>query len=101
MELFKGGKSDNTSGYSDEEGKKIDAFVAEAHAFFRRFEKTLDAGMLCDSIIVAAASSIGNGFRNKEAFNRNLPRLVGSFKNVMTHAFEKAEATRLGQNKGR
>lgn len=94
MQLFKGGKSDNTSGYSDEEGKKIDEFTAKAHYFFVEAGKAMEPGMLCDAIVVAAASSIGGGFKDRAALSRNLSRLTASFGNVMSHAFDKAEAKR-------
>jgi len=94
MEVFKGGKSENTSGYSAEEGKKIDAFVALAHTFFLRYGETMENGMLVDSIVVAAASSIGTGFKDRAAFNKNVNRLTESFRRVMTHAFDSAEAHR-------
>lgn len=95
MQLFKGGKSENTSGYSEEEGKKIDAFVALAHAFFVRCGETMEPGMLVDSIIVAAASSVGSGCKDRAAFNRNVTRMTESFRRVMTHAFDQAEARRI------
>jgi hypothetical protein len=95
MQLFKGGKSENTSGYSEEEGKKIDAFVAQAHAFFVKFGENLEPGMLADSIIVAAASSIGSGFKDRAAFNRNVNRMTESFRRVMTYSFDRAEARRI------
>lgn len=94
MQLFKGGKSDNTSGYSDDEGKKIDAFVAQAHTFFVKSGEILEPGMLVDAIIVAAACSIGGGFKDRAAFNRNVNRLTESFRRVMTNAFDRAEARR-------
>ena len=92
--MFKGGKSENTSGYSDEEGKKIDEFARKAHYFFVEAGKTMEPGMLCDAIVVAAASSIGGGFKDRAAMNRNLARLTASFGNVMSHAFDSAEAKR-------
>jgi hypothetical protein len=94
MDIFKGGKSENTSGYSEAEGKKIDEFTAKANHFFTVAGKDLEPGMLCDAILVAAASSIGAGFRDRAAFNRNVNRLTESFRQVMTHQFEKAEKRR-------
>lgn len=94
MEVFKGGKPENTSGYSEAEGKKIDEFTAKAHYFFTTAGKDLDPGMLCDAILVAAASSIGGGFRDRAAFNRNVNRLTESFRRVLTHQFEKTEKKR-------
>jgi hypothetical protein len=94
MELMKGGKSENTSGYSEDEGKKIDAMTEQAYALFRKWSTTTDPGMVCDAIIVAAASAVGSGFKDKDAFGRNSVRIVESFRRVMTVAFEKAEARR-------
>lgn len=94
MEVFKGGKPENTSGYSEAEGKKIDEFTAKAHYFFTTAGKDLDPGMLCDAILVAAASSIGGGFKDRAAFARNVNRLTESFRRVLTSQFEKAEKRR-------
>jgi hypothetical protein len=99
MEIFKGGKSETTSGYSDMEGAKIDAFTSKAHAFFVEHGKTMEPGMLCDAIVVAAASSIGGGFKDRAALNRNLSRLTTSFGNVMSWAFDQAEKKRLAQKR--
>jgi hypothetical protein len=85
---------DNTSGYSAAEGKKIDDFTAKAHYFFSVAGKDLDPGMLCDAIVVAAASSIAGGFRDRAAFARNVNRLTESFRRVLTYQFEKAEKRR-------
>jgi hypothetical protein len=94
MQLFKGGKGENTSGYSEEEGKKLEAFARQAHEFFECMGSRLDPGMLVDSIVLAAGGSIGGGFKDRAAFNRNVNRLTESFRRVMTHAFERAEKNR-------
>lgn len=94
MDILKGGKSDNTSGYSEAEGKKIDEFTAKANYFFTMAGKDLDPGMLCDAILVAAASSIGAGFKDRAAFARNVNRLTENFRRVLTAQFEKAEKRR-------
>lgn len=94
MDILNGGKSDNTSGYSEAEGKKIDEFTARAHHFFTVAGKNLEGGMLCDAILVAAASSIAGGFRDRAAFARNVDRLTESFRRVLTTQFEKAEKRR-------
>ena len=94
MELFKGGKSENTSGYSEEEGKKIDAFVSKMHAVYLREGASLDPGMLVDAIITAAAGTVGTGFKDRAAFTRNAGRMTESFLRVMTWAFDQAEAKR-------
>lgn len=94
MDIFKGGKSEGTSGYSEAEGKKIDDFTAKAHYFFTVAGKDLEPGMLADAIIVAAASTVGGGFRDRAAFNRNVSRMTESFRRVLSYAFEKAEKRR-------
>lgn len=96
MQLFKGGKGENTSDYSEEEGAKIDAFTVKAHHFFVEAGKNLEPGMLADAIIVAAASSVGGGFRDRAAFNRNVNRMTESFRRVLSYAFDRAEAKRRG-----
>jgi hypothetical protein len=94
MEILPGGKPENTSGYTDAEGAKIDAFTMKAHYFFVEAGKGMEPGMLCDAIIVAAASSVGGGFRDRAAFNRNVNRLTESFRRVLTRQFEKTEKKR-------
>jgi hypothetical protein len=96
MDILRNGKSDNTSGYSDAEGAQIDAFTAKAHLFFMEQGKRMDPGMQCDAILVAAAASIGSGFKDRAAFYRNVERLTASFRRVLTTSFEKAEAKRRG-----
>lgn len=96
MDIFKGGKDENTSGYTDADGVKIDAFTRKAHYFFMEEGKNLEPGMLADAIIVAAASSVGGGFRDRAAFNRNVNRMTESFRSVLSYAFDKAEAKRRG-----
>ena len=94
MELMKGGKSEEPDRYSDEDGKKMDAMVAQAHALFKKWATNAEPGMICDAVLASAASAIGSGFTNKEAFDRNFVRLVEGFGCVMKAAFERAEAMR-------
>lgn len=96
MDIIKGGKGENTSGYTDAEGAKIDAFTLRAHRFFVAEGMNMEPGMLADAIIVAAASSVGGGFKDRAAFNRNVNRMTESFRRVLSYAFDKAEAKRRG-----
>lgn len=94
MELMKGGKADDPMGYSEEEGKQIEAMIQQAHALFRKWATATQPGMVCDAILASAGSAIGSGFSSKEAFNKNFVRLVETFGKVMRHSFEREEARR-------
>lgn len=79
--------SDNSSGYTEKEGEKIDALVDQAITLFRSW-KDVEPGMALDASLVAVAMFIGTGWKDREALERNLPRLVESFQRVMRYSFD-------------